>query len=158
MAAWGQGGEFNPSNPAEPGQMYFLTVNVTPEGAGSVSPGGKNQYALGQRIDLWASTATNYRFVGWRQGAAPVSDLASFSYTIPAAHTTLTAVFEYAPGNPEEPSPVPLQHSLFLSASPAEGGWFNVGSGSIFKEGDVIGLQAYLNSGYEFAAEYHQQR
>ena len=77
MAAWGQGGEFNPSNPAEPGQMYFLTVNVTPEGAGSVSPGGKNQYALGQRIDLWASTATNYRFVGWRQGAAPVSDLAS---------------------------------------------------------------------------------
>lgn len=97
MAAWGQGGEFNPSNPAEPGQMYFLTVNVTPEGAGSVSPGGKNQYALGQRIDLWASAATNYRFVGWRQGAAPVSDLASFSYTIPAAHTTLTAVFEYAP-------------------------------------------------------------
>lgn len=151
MAAWGQGGEFNPSNPAEPGQMYFLTVNVTPEGAGSVSPGGKNQYALGQRIDLWSSAATNYRFVGWRQGAAPVSDLASFSYTIPAAHTTLTAVFEYAPGNPEEPSPVPLQHSLFLSASPAEGGWFNVGSGSIFKEGDVIGLQAYLNSGYEFA-------
>lgn len=150
MAAWGQGGEFNPSNPAEPGQMYFLTVNVTPEGAGSVSPAGKNQYALGQRIDLWASATTNYRFVGWRQGTAPVSDLASFSYTIPAAHTTLTAVFEYVPGNPEEPSPVPLQHTLFLSASPAEGGRFNVSSGSLFKEGDVIGLQAYLNSGYEF--------
>ena len=150
MAAWGQGGEFNPSNPAEPGQMYFLTVNVTPEGAGSVSSPGKNQYALGQRIDLWASATTNYRFVGWRQGTAPVSDLASFSYTIPAAHTTLTAVFEYVPGNPEEPSPVPLQHTLFLSASPAEGGRFNVSSGSLFKEGDVIGLQAYLNSGYEF--------
>lgn len=150
MAAWGQGGEFNPSNPAEPGQMYFLTVNVTPEGAGSVSPAGKNQYALGQRIDLWASATTNYRFVGWRQGTTPVSDLASFSYTIPAAHTTLTAVFEYVPSNPEEPSPVPLQHTLFLSASSAEGGRFNVSSGSLFKEGDVIGLQAYLNSGYEF--------
>ncbi len=150
MAAWGQGGEFNPSNPAEPGQMYFLTVNVIPEGAGSVSPAGKKQYALGQRIDLWASAATNYRFVGWRQGTAPVSDQSSFSYTIPAAHTTLTAVFEYVPGNPEEPSPVPLQHTLFLSASPAEGGRFNVSSGSMFKEGDLIGLQAYLNSGYEF--------
>ena len=40
IAAWGQeGGDgFNPSNPGEPGQRYNLTVNVTPDGAGSTSP------------------------------------------------------------------------------------------------------------------------
>ena len=42
IAAWGQeGGDgFNPSNPGEPGQRYNLTVNVTPDGAGSTSPLG----------------------------------------------------------------------------------------------------------------------
>ena len=51
IAAWGQeGGDgFNPSNPGEPGQRYNLTVNVTPDEAGSTSPSGKQQYALSQR-------------------------------------------------------------------------------------------------------------
>lgn len=150
MMIWGQGEGFDPSNPQEPGQKYFLTVTVSPEGAGSTSPSGKNQYALGQKIDLHANANTNYRFVGWRQGTASVSDQPSFNYTIPAAHTQLTALFEYQPNNPSEPSPVPLQHKLLLNAFPAEGGHFNVGSGTIFKEGEIIHLQAYLNSGYEF--------
>lgn len=150
MMTWGQGEGFDPSNPQEPGQKYFLTVTVSPEGAGSTSPSGKNQYALGQKIDLHANANTNYRFVGWRQGTASVSDQPSFNYTIPAAHTQLTALFEYQPNNPSEPSPVPLQHKLLLNAFPAEGGHFNVGSGTIFKEGEIIHLQAYLNSGYEF--------
>ena len=52
IAAWGQeGGDgFNPSNPGEPGQRYNLTVNVTPDEAGSTSPSGKQQYALGESV------------------------------------------------------------------------------------------------------------
>lgn len=54
IAAWGQeGGDgFNPSNPGEPGQRYNLTVNVTPDEAGSTSPSGKQQYALGESVYL----------------------------------------------------------------------------------------------------------
>ena len=72
IAAWGQeGGDgFNPSNPGEPGQRYNLTVNVTPDGAGSTSPSGKQQYALGESVYLSAN-ANNYyhnrRVQGYRQ-------------------------------------------------------------------------------------------
>ena len=65
IAAWGQeGGDgFNPSNPGEPGQRYNLTVNVTPDGAGSTSPSGKQQYALGESVYLSAN-ANNYYHAG----------------------------------------------------------------------------------------------
>ena len=66
IAAWGQeGGDgFNPSNPGEPGQRYNLTVNVTPDGAGSTSPSGKQQYALGESVYLSANANNYYQFVG----------------------------------------------------------------------------------------------
>ena len=67
IAAWGQeGGDgFNPSNPGEPGQRYNLTVNVTPDEAGSTSPSGKQQYALGESVYLSANANNYYQFVGW---------------------------------------------------------------------------------------------
>ena len=63
IAAWGQeGGDgFNPSNPGEPGQRYNLTVNVTPDEAGSTSPSGKQQYALGESVYLSANLSVGYR-------------------------------------------------------------------------------------------------
>lgn len=69
IAAWGQeGGDgFNPSNPGEPGQRYNLTVNVTPDEAGSTSPSGKQQYALGESVYLSANANNYYQFVGWIQ-------------------------------------------------------------------------------------------
>lgn len=150
ITAWGQGDGFNPSNPQEPGQLYSLTVKVSPEGAGSTNPAGKKQYALGQEINLNAYGNTGYRFIGWKQGEKTLSDQPSFTYVIPAEHTDITALFEYRPGDPAEPGPVPLRHKLFLDASPAEGGGFNITSGTWVKEGETINLQAYLNSGYEF--------
>lgn len=86
IAAWGQeGGDgFNPSNPGEPGQRYNLTVNVTPDGAGSTSPSGKQQYALGESVYLSANANNYYQFVGWAQDGDTISRSRSFNYTMPA--------------------------------------------------------------------------
>ena len=80
IAAWGQeGGDgFNPSNPGEPGQRYNLTVNVTPDGAGSTSPSGKQQYALGESVYLSANANNYYQFVGWAQDGDTISRSRSF--------------------------------------------------------------------------------
>lgn len=86
IAAWGQeGGDgFNPSNPGEPGQRYNLTVNVTPDEAGSTSPSGKQQYALGESVYLSANANNYYQFVGWIQDGDTISRNRSFNYTMPA--------------------------------------------------------------------------
>ena len=87
------------SNPGEPGQRYNLTVNVTPDGAGSTSPSGKQQYALGESVYLSANANNYYQFVGWAQDGDTISRSRSFNYTMPAKNTTITAVFKATDSN-----------------------------------------------------------
>lgn len=156
IAAWGQeGGDgFNPSNPGEPGQRYNLTVNVTPDGAGSTSPSGKQQYALGESVYLSANANNYYQFVGWEQDGDTISRSRSFNYTIPAKNTTVTAVFKatdsFNPDNPDDPSQEVIKYKLMLTPSPIEGGRFNITSGERFSEGTSISVYAYPNSSYQF--------
>ena len=86
IAAWGQeGGDgFNPSNPGEPGQRYNLTVNVTPDGAGSTSPSGKQQYALGESVYLSANANNYYQFVGWIQDGDTIVLAGSIPASLPS--------------------------------------------------------------------------
>ena len=95
IAAWGQeGGDgFNPSNPGEPGQRYNLTVNVTPDGAGSTSPSGKQQYALGESVYLSANANNYYQFVGWAQDGDTISRSRSFidSVAMLLPHTQISS-------------------------------------------------------------------
>lgn len=149
LPLWGQT-DFKPDNPMEPGQYYNLTVQVYPEGAGSVSPSGKGQYRLGQDVGLNAYANGGYYFVEWRQADTIVSKSSSFSYRIPARHSTLTAVFTYRPGNPSEPSQMGLRHKLTFKIPIGESGSTNITSGTLFKEGDWVDLQFYLNTGYVF--------
>ena len=156
IAAWGQeGGDgFNPSNPGEPGQRYNLTVNVTPDGAGSTSPSGKQQYALGESVYLSANANNYYQFVGWAQDGDTISRSRSFNYTMPAKNTTITAVFKatdsFNPDNPDDPSQEVIKYKLMLTPSPVEGGRFNITSGERFSEGTSISVYAYPNSNYQF--------
>lgn len=156
IAAWGQeGGDgFNPSNPGEPGQRYNLTVNVTPDGAGSTSPSGKQQYALGESVYLSANANNYYQFVGWAQDGDTISRSRSFNYTMPAKNTTITAVFKatdsFNPDDPDDPSQEVIKYKLNLTASPIEGGRFNITSGERFSEGTSISVYAYPNSNYQF--------
>lgn len=156
IAAWGQeGGDgFNPSNPGEPGQRYNLTVNVTPDGAGSTSPSGKQQYALGESVYLSANANNYYQFVGWAQDGDTISRSRSFNYTMPAKNTTITAVFKatdsFNPDDPDDPSQEVIKYKLNLTASPIEGGRFNITSGERFSEGTNISIHAYPSSNYQF--------
>lgn len=156
IAAWGQeGGDgFNPSNPGEPGQRYNLTVNVTPDGAGSTSPSGKQQYALGESVYLSANANNYYQFVGWAQDGDTISRSRSFNYTMPAKNTTITAVFKttdsFNPDDPDDPSQEVIKYKLNLTASPIEGGRFNITSGERFSEGTSVSVYAYPNSNYQF--------
>ena len=143
-------GDFNPNNPDEPGPQYFLTVNISPAEAGSVSPSGKNLYTLGQNVYLYTYGNSNYRFKGWMQGNLLINESTSFNYTISTFNAVITAVYEYDPNSPTEPAPIPIRRKLTLASSPQEGGYFNLSSETIFEEGKTITVQAYPNTGYVF--------
>jgi hypothetical protein len=141
---------FNPNNPEEPGLRYSLTVNVYPEGAGSVSPQGVNQYNVEQRVNLSAYANSDYTFKGWKQNGIFISENPYFSYLIPSAHTEITAIFDFIPGNPNEPEVLPIRRRLHLNSSPIEGGSFNITGGTIFGEGTTTTVWVYPNTGYVF--------
>ena len=56
--------QFNPSNPAEPGQLTSkLELAVSPSGAGSTSGGGDK--VPGTSVTVHASASTGWKFVKW---------------------------------------------------------------------------------------------
>ena len=156
ITAWGQEGEggFNPSNPAEPGQRYNLTIQAIPDGAGSTSPQGKQQYALGETVYFSAYPNNGYQFIGWEENGDTISRERYFNFTMPARNTTLNAVFKaiegFNPENPNEPSPEAVKYKLTLAASPAEGGRFNLSAETAYSAGKEVSLYAYPNSNYQF--------
>ncbi|WP_298113913.1 T9SS type A sorting domain-containing protein [uncultured Bacteroides sp.] len=156
ITAWGQEGEggFNPSNPAEPGQRYNLTIQAIPDGAGSTSPQGKQQYALGETVYFSAYPNNGYQFIGWEENGDTISRERYFNFTMPARNTTLNAVFKaiegFNPENPDEPSPEAVKYKLTLAASPAEGGRFNLSAETAYSAGKEVSLYAYPNSNYQF--------
>ena len=143
-------GDFNPNNPDEPGPQYFLTVNISPAEAGSISPSGKNLYTFGQKVYLYTYGNSNYRFKGWMQGNLLINESTSFDYTISTYNAVITAVYEYEPTSPTEPDPLPIRRKLTLASTPQEGGYFNLSNETIFKEGETVTVQAYPNTGYVF--------
>ncbi|MCD7972115.1 MAG: leucine-rich repeat protein [Candidatus Azobacteroides sp.] len=135
----------------DPGTSYPLTIHVSPENAGYTYPSiGETQQTAGQEITIAAYANRNYNFKEWKLGNNVISTYPSFNYMMPAEHIQLTAVFEYDPVNPDEPEAIPLQRKLFIDSSPAEGGYFNVNSETIFREGERFTIQAYPNMNYAF--------
>jgi len=70
----------------------LLTLVANPAAGGNVSGGGN--YAVGASVPVSTTTNTGYQFVNWTNASGQVvSTQASFNFTMPAAHTTLTANF-----------------------------------------------------------------
>lgn len=70
----------------------LLTLVANPAAGGTVSGGGN--YAVGASAAVSTTTNTGYQFVNWTNASGQVvSTQASFNFTMPAAHTTLTANF-----------------------------------------------------------------
>jgi len=72
---------------------FALTLVADPLGAGTLT--GAGLYDGGASVPITATAANNYQFVKWTlaDGITEVSTVANFSYTMPAASTTLKAHF-----------------------------------------------------------------
>ena len=75
---------------------YSLTLEVTPADAGTVT--GEGDYEEGEEVTVVATAAEGYIFVKWiDEDEAEVSTEATYTFDMPAADLTLTAVFEVEP-------------------------------------------------------------
>lgn len=149
LVSIGVRGQYNPDSPAEPGRYYTLTLEYAPNGVASSSV---SSYLEGKVVNLRAGSYKDYRFIHWTKEGEVISASANFSYTMPAANVTLVAHYDYAPGNPAEPSkPVlPTYSKIHLSATPSDGGYFNVASGNSYQVGKSTNLRAYCNNDFKF--------
>lgn len=149
--------DYSPSNPSEPGKPDDLPVysriyvSCDPERGGStygVTSG--NKYVQGTSLSLGTGTASNFLFDYWTENGEVISTSSSFNYVVKPYDTYLVAHFEYSPSNPSEPPTVQLTHKLYLSASPAEGGWVSPESGIHHPVGEAIEINAHAQNGYSF--------
>ena len=145
-------GQYNPTNPAEPGVYYTLTLQATPSNGGSFNISTTTSYSEGTTVNLRAYTNSHFTFVAWEQDGEVISTSSSFTYTMPAKNVNLIAHFNYNPSNPSEPSEpnLPIYSTLTLLASPSVGGYFNINSGNKYEVGAAVSLRAYNNSNFSF--------
>lgn len=145
-------GQYNPTNPAEPGVYYTLTLQATPESGGSFNIGSVTTYSEGTIINLRAYTNSNFSFAAWELDGDVYSTSSSISYVMPGRNVTLIAHYNYAPNNPSEPSEpsVPEYSTLSLKESPSGSGYFNINSGNRYEVGTAVSLRAYNNSNFVF--------
>lgn len=145
-------GQYNPTNPAEPGQYYTLTLQATPSAGGSFNLNSVTSYSKGAGISIRAYSNSGFRFTGWELDGEIVSTSSSYSYTMPARNVKLIAHYKYDPDNPAEPDEpnLPVYSSLNFQASPSDGGSFNINSGNRYEVGTSVSLRAYSNSNFSF--------
>ena len=146
---WGQ---YNPANPAEPGASpWKLTLRALPSDAGSFNVSSVTKRATGEIVFLRAYTNNSFVFKAWEDEEGNVlSTTASFSYTMPAKHVTLTARYTYGPSNPSEPSEPVKYVTVDFSASPSEGGSVSPSGAQKYQIGSKVNLRAYNYSDFSF--------
>lgn len=145
-------GQYNPTNPAEPGAYYTLALQATPSGSGSFNVSTTTSYSEGTNVTLRAFANSSFKFVAWEKDGEVLSTSSSFTYTMPAKNVKLIAHFQYDPSNPTEPTEpdLPVYSALSLSASPSNAGYFNISSGNKYEVGASVNLRAYNNSDFTF--------
>lgn len=154
----GARGQYNPTNPAEPGApvtTYVLTLQADPSGGGSFNVNTTTSYVAGATVNLRAYNVSNFSFVAWEEDGSVISTAASFTYTMPAHDAKLIARYTYTPSNPTEPAepvmPVkPVYSNLYLTALPTAGGSFNIGSGNSYEVGTTVNVRASAATNFTF--------
>ncbi len=145
-------GQYNPSNPSEPGVYYTLNLKSSPEGAGSFNIANTTTQSQGVGVNLRAYNNTGFRFVAWEENGKQISTDASFVFTMKGCNTTLVAKYEYDPNNPSEPIQpnLPKYVALTVGVTPDNSGSLNINSGNKYEVGSSVKLQAYNNSNFSF--------
>ncbi len=123
-------------------EEYALTLQANPDGGGTVS--GDGTYEAGTEVSITAEATEGYTFEKWTlEDGTEVSAGASYTYTMPAANTTLIANFKEAEVEPEE-------YALTLQANPSEGG--TVSGAGEYEEGTSVSVTAEAAEGYTFSS------
>ncbi len=114
---------------------YTLTAVAEPQEAGTVT--GTGIYNMGDTAQLYAAPHEGWEFINWTDDSGVVTEVAGFSYVMPAAHVTLTANFE------------PIDFILTLTPVPEDGGE-TIGAG-VYNFGDEVEINAIPAHGWAFA-------
>lgn len=114
---------------------YSISVEVIPEGGGSV--GGAGEYLFGETVTLSASPSSTYAFLYWAEGDVELSREEKLVF-VASEDRNLTAVFD--------------QEAVQISAAvqPAESGWVE-GAGN-YIPGEQVELLAVPAEGYHFVS------
>lgn len=129
---------------------YNLSVEVTPNGSGSLSTSG-GTYEEGSTVYLRTYGNTGYVFKGWYDGETLLSSSSSFNYTMPAKDVLVKAKYEYdptVPGNPSMPDTT-TYYSFNAIVSPHGAGSLN-STNARYVAGATVSLRTYNNTGYKF--------
>lgn len=114
-------------------QLLAVQVNITPQGAGTVS--GVGNYEPETLVTLEATANEGHTFANWMQGEQVITTEPTYSFTITQPET-FVANFTVN------------SYTITASANPAEGGTVN-GDGT-YEYGSTVTLTALVNDGYAF--------
>lgn len=114
---------------------FNLTLETSPEGTGEAT--GAGEYIFGEDVTINAIPDAGYAFVNWTdEDGTEVSDMAEYTFAMPAQDITLTANFTLA------------ENTLTLLVEPE-------GTGTVSGDGDytmgsIVLISATPEAGYEF--------
>ena len=146
--------EFVPDTPDEPADLnqnvkHWLHIEAE-EGVSSISQSGR--YKAGTSVTVSATALPNFAFAGWYDADGNLlTDIDSYTMTMPAENVVLTAKFDFVPASPDEPSRIPNWHILTLAAE--EGGRVEADTYRL-EEGESTTIVARPNTGFEFDGWY----
>lgn len=146
IAGWAQ--DFNPTDPAEPGQLTTkLTLKASPKGAGWTS--GSGNIVPGTSVTVSASAYSDWLFVNWTDAdGVVVATTTSYTFTKANKSETLTANFAFNPGSPGEPYELPYKLTLIAG----DGGY--VSGGGYYLNGTTVNISASAYSNFYFEGWY----
>lgn len=143
---------FNPDNPPEPQAMNRIQVVSSPADAGYVS--GAGQYTTGTTVTIRTSKKSNdYTFSHWLENGEVCSDQMVFTYVVGSGNKVFTAVYDYDPQSPDEPTMMINRH-IYLNSNPDDACSFNRANGQKAKVGESVSIRAYANQGFVFKGWY----
>lgn len=144
-------GQFNPSNPPEPGRSVRVNVSVSPSNAGYINglPSG-GIVSVGSRVNLSAIPYSSFQFICWEDEYGNVmSESSNYQFVAEDKNVRLTARYKFLPSSPQEP-PVPVKYVNVSAGVTPSGAGYTSGSGR-YAVGSNLSLYAYNYSGYKFS-------
>jgi Divergent InlB B-repeat domain len=119
------------------GTNRTISTSAAPIAGGSTSGGGT--VAVGSSVTVAATANAGYAFNGWTEAGQPVSESASYTFSVTASRVLVANFITTGVGN---------LRSITAAASPLEGGTIT-GAGS-YADGSSVTLTANNNAGYQF--------